>query len=297
MNTSSGNGNRSSSSKELGPEVEFLDGIPHMDATWRRKRRMRNQAASHVSERNEVAPTAAVEADSGLRREELEAFLVNFVVEQTGYPADIVEMAADLEADLGIDSIQKAQLFGELREHFDITPSDNLSLDDFPTLAHVRDYLQRAPSAPPLGAPRRANPVSQTLEDLSPPGRLTDPRSTEPSLGESRFAPSGNRSLVKESFGSMSSAPAASSASGSGLSREELESFLVNFVVEQTGYPPDIVEMDADLEADLGIDSIKKAQLFGELREHFDITPSDTLSLDDFPTLAHVRDYLILSSC
>ncbi len=44
----------------------------------------------------------------------------------------------------------------------------------------------------------------------------------------------------------------------------ELEKFLINFVVEQTGYPPEVVELDADLEADLGIDSIKKAQLFGE---------------------------------
>ena len=46
----------------------------------------------------------------------------------------------------------------------------------------------------------------------------------------------------------------------------DIESFLINFVVEQTGYPTEVVELDADLEADLGIDSIKKAQLFGELR-------------------------------
>ena len=64
----------------------------------------------------------------------------------------------------------------------------------------------------------------------------------------------------------------------------DLEKFLINFVVEQTGYPPEVVELDADLEADLGIDSIKKAQLFGELREYFDVTPSADLTLDDFPT-------------
>ena len=59
-------------------------------------------------------------------------------------------------------------------------------------------------------------------------------------------------------------------ASG-GLDPAELEKFLINFVVEQTGYPPEVVELDADLEADLGIDSIKKAQLFGELAEYFDV--------------------------
>ena len=79
---------------------------------------------------------------------------------------------------------------------------------------------------------------------------------------------------------------------GSGLRGEELASFLVNFVVEHTGYPPEMVELDADLEADLGIDSIKKAQLFGELAEYFDVQVSDNPSLDDFPTLRHVVNFL-----
>ena len=72
----------------------------------------------------------------------------------------------------------------------------------------------------------------------------------------------------------------------------ELEKFLINFVVEQTGYPPEVVELDADLEADLGIDSIKKAQLFGELAEYFDVQPTENLTLDDFPTLRHVLNFL-----
>ena len=81
------------------------------------------------------------------------------------------------------------------------------------------------------------------------------------------------------------------------LTRLALEKdVLVNFVVEQTGYPPEIVELDADLEADLGIDSIKKAQLFGELREYFDITPDENLTLDDFPTLRHVQSHLLSNS-
>ncbi len=63
-------------------------------------------------------------------------------------------------------------------------------------------------------------------------------------------------------------------------------------MVEQTGYPPEVVELDADLEADLGIDSIKKAQLFGELSEYFDVQPTENMTLDDFPTLRHVMNFL-----
>jgi NAD(P)-dependent dehydrogenase (short-subunit alcohol dehydrogenase family)/acyl carrier protein len=51
--------------------------------------------------------------------------------------------------------------------------------------------------------------------------------------------------------------------------RAILESFMIDFVIEQTGYPRDMVDLEADLEADLGLDSIKLAQLFGELRSHF----------------------------
>ena len=91
------------------------------------------------------------------------------------------------------------------------------------------------------------------------------------------------------------SSVAVSETTSSLLSGEELQSFLINFVVEHTGYPTEMVELDADLEADLGIDSIKKAQLFGELAEYFDVqgTGSEELSLDAFPTLRHVMDFLI----
>ncbi|MGY8770926.1 MAG: KR domain-containing protein [Pirellulales bacterium] len=79
----------------------------------------------------------------------------------------------------------------------------------------------------------------------------------------------------------------------SSASAEELERVLIEFVVDQTGYPEEIVEMDIDLEGDLGIDSIKKAQLFAEVGERYEIAPRADLSLDDFPTLNHVRDFLI----
>ncbi|MDR1963361.1 MAG: phosphopantetheine-binding protein, partial [Planctomycetaceae bacterium] len=174
----------------------------------------------------------------------LQSFLVNFVVEQTGYPEEIVELDADLEGDLGIDSIKKAQLFGELGEHFEVNISPDLSLDDFPTLRHVMNFLIE-----------NAHPVNTAIHAVA--------------------APSVFKSDSKQ------------------LDQVLLQSFLVNFVVEQTGYPEEIVELDVDLEGDLGIDSIKKAQLFGELGEHFEVNISSELSLDDFPTLRHVMNFLV----
>lgn len=201
---------------------------------------------------------------------DIETFLVNFVVEQTGYPAEIVELDADLEADLGIDSIKKAQLFGEIGNQFQLSADPNLSLDDFPTLRHVLTYLQRV---------RPSNPTARLPE--------APPRATSPAPAAAANGKEAHREFVAAS----APAPEALAASPANAAHE-LQNFLVNFVVEQTGYPAEIIELDADLEADLGIDSIKKAQLFGEIGNHFQLSADPNLSLDDFPTLRHVHDYL-----
>ena len=218
---------------------------------------------------------------TALNEQELERFLVNFVVEQTGYPEEMVELDADLEADLGIDSIKKAQLFGELAEHLDvqIQVTEDMSLDDFPTLRDVMNFLQQAPQAETASAAQQTAAV--TTANRSPETATPIPAATpQPMAAATRTA---------------APTPTGSAVSGSNLNEQELESFLVNFVVEQTGYPEEMVELDADLEADLGIDSIKKAQLFGELAEHLDIQiqVTEDMSLDDFPTLRDVMNFLM----
>lgn len=72
---------------------------------------------------------------------------------------------------------------------------------------------------------------------------------------------------------------------------------MLEFIVDQTGYPPEMVDFDVDLEADLGIDSIKKAQLIGELAENFPLghlaASVSTRSLDDFRTLNQILDFVL----
>jgi acyl carrier protein len=276
----------------------------HFDATQRRRDRLRNggsvstpptdakqvsspPAARTVAARVPAAPQPGLprpaapkptEPAPQKRRstEELSSFLVNFVVEQTGYPPEIVELDADLEADLGIDSIKKAQLFGEIGEYFAIPPRADLALDDFPTLRHVLGFLIEA-----VGSPSTPAPVATPTTAVAAVSRN----------GHSTIA----NGHVANGHVATEDAAAATATVGhrKGRSEEELSAFLVNFVVEQTGYPPEIVELDADLEADLGIDSIKKAQLFGEIGEYFAIPPRADLALDDFPTLRHVLGFLI----
>ncbi|MBI5105322.1 MAG: hypothetical protein HZB46_10145, partial [Solirubrobacterales bacterium] len=59
-------------------------------------------------------------------------------------------------------------------------------------------------------------------------------------------------------------------------------------VAEQTGYPVDLLDPELDLEADLGIDTVKQAEVFAAIRETYGIERDDSLKLRDYPTLASV---------
>src|SRR5262245_65512174 len=49
-----------------------------------------------------------------------------------------------------------------------------------------------------------------------------------------------------------------------------------------------MLALDLDLEADLGVDTVKQAETFAAVRQAYDIPRDDKLKLRDFPTLAHV---------
>ncbi|HSN84171.1 MAG TPA: SDR family NAD(P)-dependent oxidoreductase [Polyangiales bacterium] len=82
------------------------------------------------------------------------------------------------------------------------------------------------------------------------------------------------------------SAPATAAAATS--ERDEVEDKVLAIVSAQTGYPSDMLDLELDLEADLGIDTVKQAETFAAVREAYDIPRDENLELREFPTLAHV---------
>ena len=52
------------------------------------------------------------------------------------------------------------------------------------------------------------------------------------------------------------------------------------------------MEPDLDLEADLGVDTVKQAEVFAAVREHYGVERDDNLQLRDFPTLNHVAAWV-----
>ncbi len=67
---------------------------------------------------------------------------------------------------------------------------------------------------------------------------------------------------------------------------------VLSVVAAKTGYPQDMLDLDLDLEADLGIDTVKQAETFAAIRESFAIPAQEGINLRDYPTLQAVVGYV-----
>ena len=176
------------------------------------------------------------------------------VVEKTGYPKDMLDLDLDLEADLGVDTVKQAEMFAAIREIYNIPRDESRKLRDYPTLAHVIRFVYE--KRPDLAAAPAA-----AKEEV----KLATPKTA----------------VVAEK-----PAPAATSAQV--VAGDAVKERILALVVEKTGYPKDMLDLDLDLEADLGVDTVKQAEMFAAIREIYNIPRDESRKLRDYPTLAHV---------
>ncbi len=155
---------------------------------------------------------------------ELEPVLVGIVAERTGYPTDMLNLDANLEADLGIDSIKRVEIIAAFRRT--VLPA----MQEPPSW-----FMERMTAAKSLRAILTG--VDELVGGHAAPA-VAAPATPAPSMpapDEAQFSP-------------------------------ELEPTLVGIVAERTGYPSEMLELDANLEADLGIDSIKRVEIIAAFR-------------------------------
>ncbi|HTQ67172.1 MAG TPA: SDR family NAD(P)-dependent oxidoreductase [Solirubrobacteraceae bacterium] len=129
------------------------------------------------------------------------------------------------------------------------------------------------PAAPEQTAPRSA-PATEAAPPAplaTPPAPLATPPAGDGTLGSAL----GNGDLPAAHVAAPTTPPAAAPAPAAiapadgnangvaTLTREQIKEQLLAIVSERTGYPVDMLELDADLEGDLGIDSIKRVEIAG----------------------------------
>jgi len=66
-----------------------------------------------------------------------------------------------------------------------------------------------------------------------------------------------------------------------------------SIIAGQTGYAADMLEDDLDLEADLGIDTVKQVEIFAKVASHFGFPVPDDLKLRDLNTIAKLAEYIV----
>jgi len=78
-----------------------------------------------------------------------------------------------------------------------------------------------------------------------------------------------------------------------GTSAEEIREFLLEVIGDKTGYPKEMLEDDLDLEADLGIDSVKQGEIFGRIREKYQYTVGENENIKEYSTINKIVEYTL----
>ncbi len=82
-------------------------------------------------------------------------------------------------------------------------------------------------------------------------------------------------------------------ADGLVLSSDELMALLLSVVSDKTGYPPEMLTMEMELEGDLGIDSIKRVEILSAMQDEVPALPEvDTAVMAELVTLGQIVDYM-----
>ncbi|MGR5066458.1 phosphopantetheine-binding protein, partial [Photobacterium sp. DNB22_13_2] len=186
------------------------------------------------------ATVALVAASSDLDAAQVQTTMLDVVADKTGYPTEMLDLAMDMEADLGIDSIKRVEILGTVQDQLPSLPELNPEdLAECRTLGEIVDYMNsKLPAA--------------------------------------------------------SSVPVASStAPSNGLDAAHVQSTMLEVVADKTGYPAEMLDLAMDMEADLGIDSIKRVEILGTVQDQLpslpELNPED---LAECRTLGEIVTYM-----
>ncbi|MEH2115740.1 beta-ketoacyl synthase N-terminal-like domain-containing protein [Nostoc sp.] len=220
----------------------------------------------------EPAPTTAAPVSGAtIDIVDLDKNLLAITSDKTGYPVEMLEMDMDMEADLGIDSIKRVEILGALQEMYPNLPKPNLEeLAEKRTIGQVVEYLQSHASQS-VSVEIAIHEVQQVTETAPVVEVVTTPEV----------------SVVVAFTPEPEPTPATSDEFAN------LGETLLAITSDKTGYPVEMLELDMDMEADLGIDSIKRVEILGAMQETYPNLPKPNIEeLGDLRTIGQIVDYL-----
>ncbi len=215
--------------------------------------------------------------------------MLRIASERTGYPADLLHLDAGIEADLGIDSIKRVEILTALKRVMPVAaPMEQLT-----RARTFADLLALLDAAPAVTAPTAAVSVKAELLRIAsertgyPADLLHLDAGIEADLGIDSIkrveiltalkrvmpvaAPMEQLTRARtfaDLLALLDTAPASSTppAAIAPAATVSVKAELLRIASERTGYPADLLHLDAGIEADLGIDSIKRVEILTALK-------------------------------
>lgn len=189
-------------------------------------------AAHSVAVDKPAAPPPDESPASGLGAAELTSMLLQQVSDRTGYPTEMLGLEQDIEAELGIDSIKRVEVLGALQERLPVAMTAKLK-QQMETLTRVKTL----------------NGIVASLVDGARPGA------------------NGARPEAPATIASTATSAPAQAVGATALTQAEVTALLLQQISDRTGYPVEMLGLEQDIEAELGIDSIKRVEVLGALQE------------------------------
>lgn len=304
---------------------EAVPGLPKVDSDRLGSLRTLGEIVTAMSPAGGTPAVAVAPSVPALSSGVSEALLA-VVADKTGYPAEMLNLEMDLESDLGIDSIKRVEILAAVEEAVPGLPKvDSDRLGSLRTLGEIVAAMTPAGVAASGGESSSAAPSRGVSEALLavvadktgyPAEMLNLEMDLESDLGIDSIKRVEILAAVEEAvpglpkvdsdrlgslrtlgeiveamtpaggMPSLSAAPSASASPGAGA---QVSGALLAVVAEKTGYPLEMLNLEMDLESDLGIDSIKRVEILASVEEALPNLPKvDSDRLGSLRTLGEI---------
>ncbi len=188
--------------------------------------------------------------------------ILDIFSEVTKYPKDMLDLDMEMEADLGIDTVKQATIFAMVWEKFGIEREEGYSISNYPTIGQIIDLAySKLPNEP----------------THSVPGPLEQQKANE---------------QLSNAINEASTVSQNETYNGSAYSKDKIQDEVLKVISEISKYPTDMLDLDMEMEADLGIDTVKQATIISILWEKFALNREDGQSVTNYPTIGQVVDLI-----
>lgn len=213
--------------------------------------------------------------------------LLQIISNKTGYPTEMLNPSMDMEADLGIDSIKRVEIMSAIQEKFPNLPTvPPEQIGKFKSIQNIIDYLFSPPNQSNLSQKLNNHETNQTKSSSIESNNLPQSQISDYPLSDSNVSSSNIQSNIDSQI-----------TSSDIIDSTTLLNSILSVVSEKTGYPIEMLKLDMDMEADLGIDSIKRVEIMSAIQEKFPYLPTvPPEELGKFKTLRNIIDFLTQNS-